>query len=1258
MVEPIRTNGGDLTLNGDSGVAVNALIETNGGNFILAADGQSGNFGQGAVINAPIRTQGGTITISGYTVEAGDSGVILNTQLDPGGGAITLTGEGGFNAGPGLLINRPFTLNGEDLTLNGDVVGANNTGILVAEPIRTNGGNLTLNGFSGINVDALIETAGGDIDLNVEGVNGSGFNDQGLIVGALIDAEGGNITVRSVATGVGTIEILGALSTRNGAAIALESFSNLDAGNITNPGGDIEIISQQGAITTGLIDASIGTGNAGNILVETQTPLAFTGQPPNNGQITTGELVASSGNGDGGDITITASGDIADIVTGDITTIASGLNRSAGDITITTPDTISTIGGSLRSQIIAALGSANGGSVSLTAGSDIDTANISIATDGFVNNSGDIRLTSSGGNVDTSAGALISAAALGDGGDILLNAVVGDLVVGSVNAQSIAANGGALTFTTGQEITLTTGSIATNNNDIAFNHDVNLAGDATINSFGTGDIVFNTPIDGAFDLALNAGSGEIILNEIVGGTTSLTDFAFQGTLNATLPSGLDINADQITLLGDASIISNNPGNIIIDTPLDGFHNLSLDARNGSALQLDAPIGSRTPLNSLTALDPIITNRPNGVSVTAVNGITTPAITAAGGIALLSANGPIVTGDLNTSANGNAGDVTLSTNGTATVTTINAQSANGIGGDVAVVANNFFRVTNSFVDQTGQTTSISVAGGSNGGTASISHGGNGTTEFVVGNPSLNGTLGTISRGGTLVQNIAPTQGFLNTYTQDANRLQIISVPAPPIVVTPPPPAGGGSGNPSNAPQVDLALLIGDLLNATTQIDHDTTTDDYEFDWTLPGGNDISIDVDGDVPFINVLNDAADPISLVDELLEDDIEEHFGREFSDADVNAQSIRQNLAVIEAETGTRSVILYAVSLPETLELLLVTPEGNVIRHSVEEDADTRQATIDAFFAGTITPFDNSYLDPAQQLYDWMIAPFEAELEELEIDTLVFAMDAGLRSLPVAALHDGEQFLVQRYSLGLIPSFSLTDTRYQTIADSEVLAMGISDFTDVGLRPLPAVPKELEAIQSFWPGLAFLNADVTLSNLRSLRYQEEFDVIHLASHAEFLPGDPQNSYVQLWDTRLDMDTLRDLRWGDSPQVEFLILSACQTALGNIEAELGFAGLAVNSGVKSALASLWNVDDLATQVLMHELYDHLRDAPIKSEAVRQAQLAFLRGDLSERGVEAFQRGIGLEATYPNADANYRPDTPADLSHPYYWAAFTMIGSPW
>lgn len=121
------------------------------------------------------------------------------------------------------------------------------------------------------------------------------------------------------------------------------------------------------------------------------------------------------------------------------------------------------------------------------------------------------------------------------------------------------------------------------------------------------------------------------------------------------------------------------------------------------------------------------------------------------------------------------------------------------------------------------------------------------------------------------------------------------------------------------------------------------------------------------------------------------------------------------------------------------------------------------------------------------------------------------------------------------------------------------------------------------------------------------------------------------------------------------MLSACSTAVGDEEAELGFAGLAVQAGVKSALASLWLVSDAGTLGLMAEFYQQLRSAPIKAEALRRAQLAMLRGQVHLQDGNLFYSGTRQGMPLPAGMAG-RGDK--NLSHPYYWAAFTMIGSPW
>ncbi|MBD1943250.1 CHAT domain-containing protein, partial [Coleofasciculus sp. FACHB-712] len=296
-------------------------------------------------------------------------------------------------------------------------------------------------------------------------------------------------------------------------------------------------------------------------------------------------------------------------------------------------------------------------------------------------------------------------------------------------------------------------------------------------------------------------------------------------------------------------------------------------------------------------------------------------------------------------------------------------------------------------------------------------------------------------------------------------------------------------------------------------------------------------------------------------------------------------------------------------------------------------------------------YLASSQQMYQWLLAPLEKDLQRLDIQNLVFLMDEGLRTIPIAALHDGKGFILERYSVGLMPSLSLTDTHYQSLKNAQVLAMGISKFTDK--NPLPAVPRELSAIVPYlWKGKSFLNEDFTLKNLKVQRQQQPFEIVHLATHGEFNSGSPSNSYIQLWDTKLRLDHWRELGW-DNPPVELLVLSACRTAVGNEQAELGFAGLAVQAGVKSALASLWYVSDEGTLGLMAEFYEELKTAPIKAEALRQAQLAMLKGQVRLEGGKLRTR---------NGDISLPPQLLGIgnqvLSHPYYWSAFTMIGNPW
>jgi filamentous hemagglutinin family protein len=391
-----------------------------------------------------------------------------------------------------------------------------------------------------------------------------------------------------------------------------------------------------------------------------------------------------------------------------------------------------------------------------------------------------------------------------------------------------------------------------------------------------------------------------------------------------------------------------------------------------------------------------------------------------------------------------------------------------------------------------------------------------------------------------------------------------------------------------------------------------------------------------------------------------------------VNVAQVQQTLKTIEESTGVKPALIYAAFFPagidalqgrnsnilpqadDQLELVTITAQGEVIRKQIQgvtrAEVDRAARRLTDGIVG-IQPKED-FLPYSQELYQWLVKPLKADLEAQEISNLVFLMDGGLRSLPIAALHDGKQYLVEEYSVGLMPSISLTDTRYRDINGVDLLAMGSETFpADSNLAELPAVPVEIEIItQQLWSGgSTFLDADFTIDNLKQTQRSKPFGILHLATHAEFNPGSPKNSYIQFGDRKLDLDQVRELGLSN-PQVELMVLSACKTALGDRDAEFGFAGLAHQAGVKSALGSLWSISDQGTLSLMSKFYQELKTAPIKAEALRRTQVAMINQHVHlETGKlitdhQTFTLPSDIEAI--------------DLTHPFFWSPYTIIGNPW
>ena len=402
--------------------------------------------------------------------------------------------------------------------------------------------------------------------------------------------------------------------------------------------------------------------------------------------------------------------------------------------------------------------------------------------------------------------------------------------------------------------------------------------------------------------------------------------------------------------------------------------------------------------------------------------------------------------------------------------------------------------------------------------------------------------------------------------------------------------------------------------------------------------------------------------------DDESQGVGQDAVDAQAEALGEGQDLvAKVEnllstwgERTGKTFALLYPLAFPDRLELLLVTGKGQAIRETVHETDQVKLRYLIAQLRQDLThPFSrdtHSYRSTSQQLYRYLIAPVQSVLEAEGIDSLMIAPGPQLRSVPYSALMEGDRFLIQRYGLTLVPSFQSIESYAQLERRGQALAMGASQFSD--LAPLPYADAEVGAVPQVFEqgGDAFTNEAFTEENFTNQRRQNPYQVIHLATHANFRDGGIENSYIQFWDSRLSLSNLERLNLG-SPIVDLLILSACRTAVGSAEAELGFAGMTIKSGARTAIASQWEVDDAATMILMTYLYSFWNDPTVatKSEALQRAQLTLLENRVEINDQHQLVLPDGQMIPLPVAPAR---DGYPDLSHPYFWSSFTVIGSPW
>jgi CHAT domain-containing protein len=252
-------------------------------------------------------------------------------------------------------------------------------------------------------------------------------------------------------------------------------------------------------------------------------------------------------------------------------------------------------------------------------------------------------------------------------------------------------------------------------------------------------------------------------------------------------------------------------------------------------------------------------------------------------------------------------------------------------------------------------------------------------------------------------------------------------------------------------------------------------------------------------------------------------------------------------------------------------------------------------------------YLDHSQQLYDWLIRPLESELIRQKIQTLVFVPDGALRTIPFSALHDGKSFLIQQYAIAMTPGLYLTDPRPLNLAKVRTLAGGLISSVQ-GYPSLPYVKDEVESVRTLFQADQLINEEFRTGLLEQELRESRYGILHIATHGKF-STDSHDSFLLTFDGKMTMDKLDQLiglfRYRQDP-LELLTLSACQTAVGDDKAALGLAGVAIKAGARSALATLWFINDEASATLVAEFYRQLRDPSVsKAVAIQRAQIKLL-----------------------------------------------------
>ncbi|PZO37212.1 MAG: hypothetical protein DCF19_19640 [Pseudanabaena frigida] len=333
-------------------------------------------------------------------------------------------------------------------------------------------------------------------------------------------------------------------------------------------------------------------------------------------------------------------------------------------------------------------------------------------------------------------------------------------------------------------------------------------------------------------------------------------------------------------------------------------------------------------------------------------------------------------------------------------------------------------------------------------------------------------------------------------------------------------------------------------------------------------------------------------------------------------------------------AALLYPLILDDRLEIILFAPNSPAIHRSVNINRKELEDLVLTFRVELRDYTSLDVKDSGKKLYDVLIKPIEEDLIQTKANTILYAPDGLFRYIPLAALYDGKQWLVEKYRINNLIAYSFFDQNSKPQSNPSIFAGAYGNSNQKlvsGFSQLPATIPEVNNIKS-----TFTNTtEITEQNFTAEASKNKAvgnAIVHLATHASFQSGSPLDSYILFGDgSKVTLSAISD--W-NLKNVDLVVLSACQTGLGtsaNGAEILGFGYQVQKAGAKASIASLWTVSDGGTQLLMQAFYENLRKSnPSLSTSLREAQLSMIHRPV-------------------------RNDEP-NFNHPYFWSAFVLIGN--